>query len=640
VQATGWKLCVTAPRECNGHRELCGRRFDDVTFATIHNAYSATAANPGKKHSHTSSLASRYWANQDKGLVPQWDYGYRAFQLDTYKESEGGVDTMVFCHGDCSYVSVDAKEWLAALADLMHQNPNEVVTLIIENKDVAPEEFDRFLAEETRLGAMVFEVGARAEWPTLGDMITQNKRLVVIHENLLKEGDAPRATTTQNMWGLHPRHYSDPAKCAPLKPFSDDSRALDSLYVLNHFVSRVTDLFGGLVEMNGVPSRDGSIAGNTQNSVFRHVVTCWVAQSVRPNFVTIDFFNSGGDDGRGIIAAIDHLNTLSTVPFPSVTGPCVVTDGGACVSSPNHPADYGSGESCSITVATGVELNVESFATEDGYDFLTVNGVQYSGRELEQNRVLTEISGPVAWSSDYSVVAGGWKLCDSKAGSTNTGSQCSSDSECASSACGRATADDDAVTVCCTGAATKYGGFYYCDGMPSGATCWSDYQCDGNMICVGNFHGTKKGSCSSLREVGESCTIDSECGNDACGRPTAADGAGKVCCPSGDTTRFGGFDYCTRMPEGATCWSDPQCDSNMVCKGNGGGTQRGTCFRRKAEGEACPSERNADCAGSAGCYRTTRYGDYKCCSQQSYCDWHNPGCSTGYWYCASSGLGR
>jgi hypothetical protein len=154
---------------------------------------------------------------------------------------------------------------------------------------------------------------------------------------------------------------------------------------------------------------------------------------------------------------------------------------------------------------------------------------------------------------------------------------------------------------------------------------------------------TRKGaitSVSTARAVGEACSIDSDCGNDACGRPTAADGAGKVCCPSGDTTRFGGFDYCTRMPEGATCWSDAQCDSNMVCKGNGGGTQRGTCFRRKAEGEACPSERNADCAGSAGCYRTTRYGDYKCCSQQSYCDWHNPGCSTGYWYCASSGLGR
>lgn len=94
----------------------------------------------------------------------------------------------------------------------MNQNPNEVVTLIIESKDVAPAEFDRFLAAETTLGATIPEVGAWTGWPTLGDMIAQNKRLVVIHENKLKGGDALRATTTQNQWGLHPRHYSDSAK--------------------------------------------------------------------------------------------------------------------------------------------------------------------------------------------------------------------------------------------------------------------------------------------------------------------------------------------------------------------------------------------------------------------------------------------
>lgn len=72
------------------------------------------------------------------------------------------------------------------------------------------------------------------------------------------------------------------------------------------------------------------------------------------------------------------------------------------------------------------------------------------------------------------------------------------------------------------------------------------------------------------------CNSDNECGNNTCAYGTAAAGAAAVCCPSGEKTLYAGYNYCTRMSKGATCWSDAMCASGG-CQGNMSGLQRGTC---------------------------------------------------------------
>jgi len=80
---------------------------------------------------------------------------------------------------------------------------------------------------------------------------------------------------------------------------------------------------------------------------------------------------------------------------------------GNCIQSNNHPGSYGNNEECSIT-AQEVALTVDAFSTESGYDFLSVNGVRYSGTSGPTSGTYT---GSISWSSDYSVVQTGWKLC-------------------------------------------------------------------------------------------------------------------------------------------------------------------------------------------------------------------------------------
>lgn len=99
--------------------------------------------------------------------------------------------------------------------------------------------------------------------------------------------------------------------------------------------------------------------------------------------------------------------TTSTLPPPvDSTLPCVTHDDG-CVTSPNWPEAYGSSQRCDISYKIG-KLNVTQFDVESGYDFLMLNGNQYSGANSPEG-VVPHTN--IVWSSDDSVAGAGWKIC-------------------------------------------------------------------------------------------------------------------------------------------------------------------------------------------------------------------------------------
>jgi glycerophosphoryl diester phosphodiesterase len=155
------------------------------------------------------------------------------------------------------------------------------------------------------------------------------------------------------------------------------------------------------------------------------------------------------------------------------------------------------------------------------------------------------------------------------------GEICQSNANCSQAACGRGTAADNAHKICCaSGKTSTYGGYDYCTGMPDASACWSNAQCLSDY-CRGNNSGTNKGTCGKL-EINLACQSNSDCKGGACGRATADDQAGRLCCPSGKTSTYAGFDYCTGMPSGTRCWSDAMCNSGD-CKGNASGIKIGRC---------------------------------------------------------------
>merc|ERR1719293_634631 len=118
---------------------------------------------------------------------------------------------------------------------------------------------------------------------------------------------------------------------------------------------------------------------------------------------------------EGVMAAIDYAKAYEP-PAPTPAPPpgtwtisgsgCVMN--GDCISSNNHPSSYGNNEQCTVSLADDLALSVQAFSTESGYDFLRMGGSSYSGSSGPASGTY---SGTISWSSDYSVVQSGWKLC-------------------------------------------------------------------------------------------------------------------------------------------------------------------------------------------------------------------------------------
>ena len=94
------------------------------------------------------------------------------------------------------------------------------------------------------------------------------------------------------------------------------------------------------------------------------------------------------------------------------SGSCTID--GSCVMSPRWPGFYGNNGRCEITVASGGVVTAESFATESGYDYITLAGVRYEGSSGPQDVSVTAGS-VLTWYSDGSQTRAGWRICEGTA---------------------------------------------------------------------------------------------------------------------------------------------------------------------------------------------------------------------------------
>ena len=103
----------------------------------------------------------------------------------------------------------------------------------------------------------------------------------------------------------------------------------------------------------------------------------------------------------------------------------------------NYPNDYGSYESCSITVqnvSAGETLFSTAFNTEPGWDLLIVKGVTYEGT-IGPSGVAVAVNDSITWSSDEQMNShSGFQVCLVEACLETNGSQANLD------ACGCGTA--------------------------------------------------------------------------------------------------------------------------------------------------------------------------------------------------------
>lgn len=261
----------TSDPKCNGHEELCARRFDEVAFPMTHNAMSNAEAG---------------WSipNQRFGITRQLDDGIRGLMLDTYEED----GELLLCHVLCGLGQQPLIDGLGEIKAFLDANPGEVLSIIFENYITDAQTAGAF--DATGLIDFVYAHEVGAMWPTLGELIDADTRLVVFQEKLPQSAEFP---WLMNVWD----HAGEtPFSVAAPEDFNCDPNRGDPanpLFLLNHFLT----IDVGRPELAEMVNYNPLFIDRARQ--------CEQERNALPNFVAVDFYDIGD-----VFEVVDALNGL------------------------------------------------------------------------------------------------------------------------------------------------------------------------------------------------------------------------------------------------------------------------------------------------------------------------------------------
>lgn len=152
------------PAACNGHAELCGRRYSNLTLVGSHDS-AFVGTSPAD--------------NQETDVAAQLAQGVRFLQAQTHFDN----NTIKLCHTLCALEDAGPLEgYLAGVKSFLDANPREVVTLLITNQDGQTGAAFDAVFRAAGIQGYGFVPGRDLtldQWPTLGQMIDNGQRLVV-----------------------------------------------------------------------------------------------------------------------------------------------------------------------------------------------------------------------------------------------------------------------------------------------------------------------------------------------------------------------------------------------------------------------------------------------------------------------------
>jgi hypothetical protein len=276
---------------CNGSPVLCERRFDEVAYATTHNAF--------------ATLEQIYFppANQTFTMTRQLEDGVRALMLDVWyvdTDRDGRADGVFLCHTlpFCGNPRRSLADGLAEVRDFLASHPGEVVTLLFESY-VAAADVAAAFAEVGLLDQVYVHAGGA--WPTLGEMLERGERLVVLTDDRLSDADRARFPWYHYLWDS--LAFETPFSLTPAEFFAagftcEDLRGepTNDLFILNHF----------LTDTIGHPSFAELVNFNPE--FLERARECEAFHGRIPNFVTVDYYEIG--DVFDVVAALNGLDEL------------------------------------------------------------------------------------------------------------------------------------------------------------------------------------------------------------------------------------------------------------------------------------------------------------------------------------------
>ncbi len=292
---------------CNGYEALCDVPFDEVVIPASHNSM---------------SIADGTWflAEQPKDMVESLDDGIRGLLVDTWygqptadggaltaPESLAGAEAALaetygdevvasvrrtidrvrdeepvgpsepyFCHTVCEIGATAMQPVMDRLNTWMEANPREVVVLFIQDT-VTPEDTAAVL-EQVGLAEKAYVHPGNAEWPTLGQMIDSNQRLLVLMEE--EGGGVDYPYLHQGFDLVQDTEFTfDSAEdfTCTLKRGSADS----PLFSVNHWLASFSALISSAEEVN------------TYDVLKPRIDECEIERGRIPSMIAVNWYDRG-----------------------------------------------------------------------------------------------------------------------------------------------------------------------------------------------------------------------------------------------------------------------------------------------------------------------------------------------------------
>ena len=270
----------TPPVTCNGYASLCAKNYDAVSFLATHNSMAA-------------SDAGFVNAEQDPTMVGQLNSGVRALLIDFHYWTTTLSDIAVrpgvwLCHNACQLGATPAIPALQAIGDWLHNHRDAVVTIIVEDH-TSPADTLKTLEQAGLRRYAWSQPSPGSPWPTLGEMVRSNHRLVLFTERARE--DVPWLQNYHQIGAETKYLATSPSdlSCAPGRgpPFA-------RLFLLNNWITTFA------------PSRTDADIVNSPRVLGRRVATCQRERRMLPNFVAVDFAAIGDP-----LLVVDRLNHVS-----------------------------------------------------------------------------------------------------------------------------------------------------------------------------------------------------------------------------------------------------------------------------------------------------------------------------------------
>ncbi|KAL8849406.1 MAG: hypothetical protein Q9221_005644 [Calogaya cf. arnoldii] len=306
---------ISAQKLCNGHAELCSRKYSNITFIGAHDS---------------AFVGDSPADNQGISVTAQLDSGIHFLQSQAHINS---FETLGLCHTSCFLNDVGPlTSFLTTIKTWLDEHPDEVVTLLLTNGDRTDITRYDTAFKSSGLDKYAFITSTNTQplpfssWPTLAQLIERKTRLVVFMDYGADVTKVPYIADEFAYFFETPFNTLDPTfnQCSIDRP--PNAKPEGRMYIVNHFLDKkilegkaapddvgkkgkgiLEDIAGGLGGLFAgkrglggdilVPDREKAGETNARaggkGSIGAQVEKCEGLYGRRPGVVLLDFVDVG-----------------------------------------------------------------------------------------------------------------------------------------------------------------------------------------------------------------------------------------------------------------------------------------------------------------------------------------------------------